>query len=162
MSMIQPSTKKTRYVRGFKFTGMRAAFLKKRLPDYLAAVSDHRLSRFWQRLFPDYWHTFPWRLPIDVDPHCSMPLDALTDEAKPSEWEWKYQLVERTQMKIRTYYLRQRLRRAGASNPSAAAAVAAAAETAAEAADASTAEAATDAADIITVANALLPAGSEL
>ncbi|KAJ7155745.1 hypothetical protein C8R46DRAFT_1041101 [Mycena filopes] len=58
-----------RRIRG-TFSGSRLEFLQDWLPRYFEAVDTHELPTFWPMLHAEYWTTFPWRLPIDVEPHC--------------------------------------------------------------------------------------------
>ncbi|KAJ7085999.1 hypothetical protein B0H15DRAFT_950596 [Mycena belliarum] len=159
--------KKTSAIPGYHFSPQRAVFLKARVGDYLTALGNGRTPRFWTETFHAYWRHFPWRLPIDEDPHCAMLIDGVNVDLKSTEWEWRYQVVERTQMKIRSYFFRQRIEN-GVTTPTAQAAGNAAAgqntvnPAVAGAEDAEAAEGtdAADAAEEMAVAHALLPAAS--
>ncbi|KAJ7726343.1 hypothetical protein B0H16DRAFT_1471393 [Mycena metata] len=64
----------------FRFTGQRAEFLRNHLYDFFTALKAGKLRRFWPDLFEKYWLHFPWRLPIDVDPHCAMDVRVRRNE----------------------------------------------------------------------------------
>ncbi|KAJ7606992.1 hypothetical protein DFH06DRAFT_1149726 [Mycena polygramma] len=57
--------------RGFRFQGQRLEFLEKKSAGFRPTSGPE----FWTALYTEYWHTFPWRLPRDMDPHCAMNLD---------------------------------------------------------------------------------------
>jgi hypothetical protein len=52
----------------FRFQGERRQFLESRVPEFVKDPLSNRRD-FWRQIFVEYWATFPWRLPIDVDPH---------------------------------------------------------------------------------------------
>ncbi|KAJ7691077.1 hypothetical protein B0H16DRAFT_1752381 [Mycena metata] len=59
------------------FSPERLMFLRGLLDDFYWAVAQGELSSFWATTFSTYWSVFPWRLPIHVDPHPMMTLDAI-------------------------------------------------------------------------------------
>ncbi|KAJ6467416.1 hypothetical protein C8R45DRAFT_1171850 [Mycena sanguinolenta] len=56
----------------FRFTGQRLAFLESFLDRFDTVCKENRYRPFWREIFKLYWHHFPWRLPIDNEPHCAI------------------------------------------------------------------------------------------
>ncbi|KAJ7069015.1 hypothetical protein B0H15DRAFT_946852 [Mycena belliarum] len=105
MSIVKSSSVKKRP--SFLFCGARATFLEGKIPYYHRAVRANTLDHFWTQLIAEYWETFPWRLPLDVEPIPGTSHRAST----VAEWEWQYQVSQRTESKIRAYYTHRRYRR---------------------------------------------------
>jgi hypothetical protein len=50
------------------FKGSRAQFLEQWADDYMEASRQKTLSKFWPRIFPQYWMNFSWQLALTEDP----------------------------------------------------------------------------------------------
>ncbi|KAJ7028793.1 hypothetical protein C8F04DRAFT_1265546 [Mycena alexandri] len=58
-----------------KFSPEREKFLRRHLEAFYTAGDNGIVRNFWPGLFTAYWDDFPWRLPVDVDPHPGMLVD---------------------------------------------------------------------------------------
>ncbi|KAJ7443316.1 hypothetical protein FB451DRAFT_1413802 [Mycena latifolia] len=94
--------------RQFGLQGQRADFLSSKINEFFESLRDHRLRKFWTKLYAQYWEIFPWRLPVDEEPHCAMLIDGVNCQLRVAEWEWRYQVITRTQTRIRTYFFHKR------------------------------------------------------
>lgn len=50
------------------FQGKRAEFLEGWAERYREDSRTKKTPDLWRALFPQYWHNFPWRLPLSQDP----------------------------------------------------------------------------------------------
>ncbi|KAF7349506.1 hypothetical protein MSAN_01741000 [Mycena sanguinolenta] len=64
------------------FAGARLEFLAARVNDFHMACNEGCTCSFWCNIFRKYWVNFPWRLPLDVEPHCGMDLSDPRGEAE--------------------------------------------------------------------------------
>jgi hypothetical protein len=62
------------------FKGSRAQFLEQWADDYMEASRQKTLSKFWPRIFPQYWMNFSWQLALTEDPAGPLFVD------KDPEW----------------------------------------------------------------------------
>ncbi|KAJ7430403.1 hypothetical protein FB451DRAFT_1199098 [Mycena latifolia] len=95
-----PARPKKKTTHQFSFQGQRAEFLSSRLNTFFASLDKSRLRQFWPVLFDEYWKLFPWRLPVDEEPHCAMLIDGVNCELRVNEWEWRHQIITRTETKL--------------------------------------------------------------
>ncbi|KAJ7715640.1 hypothetical protein B0H16DRAFT_1709752 [Mycena metata] len=93
----------------FKFQGERLVFLNQRLELFYDATARRDLHQFWVRLFAEYWHIFPWRLPIDEDPHCGMLTDSSTT-INHEDIDKKTAIILNTQMRVKGWFYHKRVR----------------------------------------------------
>ncbi|KAJ7720539.1 hypothetical protein B0H16DRAFT_1474371 [Mycena metata] len=95
--------KKTTREPTFRFQGERVVFLHQRLELFYDAVARNDLPNFWRNVFAQYWQLFPWRLPIDQDPHCAMLTDSSTSMTY-DDIDKKTAIILSTQMERYLYY----------------------------------------------------------
>lgn len=95
--------KKLNIPRGNKgnFRGSRLTFLEARIQKYILAVNSGLHKHFWNDLFADYWATFPWNLPLNVE-----PTEGMTPEEPKTEEEQKQKadILQRT-TKVRLFFV---------------------------------------------------------
>ncbi|KAJ7684858.1 hypothetical protein DFH06DRAFT_1118514 [Mycena polygramma] len=119
------------------FRGERKEFLNRHVDAFQTAADQRQLRVFWIGLFTEYWQNFPWRLPIDQEPHCGM---LMHDPETHEEVDIRTTIYIKTQARIKAFYFWHRLRiirraqRAASAAAAAASAAAAAASAAAAAA----------------------------
>ncbi|KAJ7938238.1 hypothetical protein B0H13DRAFT_2301800 [Mycena leptocephala] len=88
----------------FRFKGEHLAFLQSYIASFvMRPPGSHR--EFWVALFKEYWHTFPWRLAIDVDPHEGMNIDEPSTHA---ECDLKVVTFLTTEPRIKGYFYHMR------------------------------------------------------
>ncbi|KAJ7606995.1 hypothetical protein DFH06DRAFT_1149729 [Mycena polygramma] len=97
-------------VRPFRFTGKCLEFLAERIAYFHNALdAKHpRIARFWSTIFEEYWAAFPWRLPVDVDPHPAMDV---SQPGTHQEVDEKEVVVLQTQYRIKAFMFHQRMAR---------------------------------------------------
>lgn len=54
------------------FTGSRREFLNSYRDEYISLRGRSR-SKFWHKLYKEWWQTYPWRLPDDEEPPIDDP-----------------------------------------------------------------------------------------
>ncbi|KAJ6487272.1 hypothetical protein C8R47DRAFT_1071341 [Mycena vitilis] len=113
--------KKT-YAPPFRFEGARLEFLETYTEGFMehVAVEGALRRRFWPILLNDYWSRFPWRLPIDCEPHESMN-DPVPMDLPPTreEAEHRMAIIIGTESRIKCFYFHKRvmMRRQGLLSP---------------------------------------------
>ncbi|KAJ6472929.1 hypothetical protein C8R47DRAFT_1067216 [Mycena vitilis] len=142
------------------FRGERKEFLDRHIDAFQTATDQRQLRSFWIALFTEYWQNFPWRLPIDQEPHCGM---LMHNPESYEEVDLRTAIYIKTQARIKAFYFWHRLRairRARKAASAAAVAAAAAASAFAAAASASASAAAASASAAAASAAAAPPAAS--
>ncbi|KAJ7734407.1 hypothetical protein B0H16DRAFT_1731756 [Mycena metata] len=94
----------------FTFTGAREIFLRERTPAFFEAFTKGKLPEFWRGVFEDYWRYFPWRLPIDLDPHCAMDVDFPGERLSREDIDKRTAILITTQMRVKSWFFHKRLR----------------------------------------------------
>jgi hypothetical protein len=89
------------------FQGRRAEFLEQWSEDYIEASQHKKLSKFWPRIFPQYWINFPWQLTrteelvgplfLDKDPEWVAPVAATKEALSEVDDTRKSEVVVTTQ-----------------------------------------------------------------
>ncbi|KAJ7635990.1 hypothetical protein DFH06DRAFT_1139074 [Mycena polygramma] len=92
--------------KAFSFRGKRKEFLEGQVENFMAAHVARETPRFFKTLFAVYWENFPWRLPIDRDPHCGM---LMHDPETPAEVDLRTLTWITTQAKIKSFFWYHRL-----------------------------------------------------
>ncbi|KAF8171734.1 hypothetical protein K438DRAFT_1981886 [Mycena galopus ATCC 62051] len=109
----------------FRFRGKRLTFLEAYNDQFDSVCEEGRWRSFWREITHAYWLRFPWRLSMDLDPHCSM--DCSEPHGK-AEFNEMIAIRIATETRIKRYFFHQRhVRRRRATQLAAATAAAAAA-----------------------------------
>ncbi|KAJ7044205.1 hypothetical protein C8F04DRAFT_1250803 [Mycena alexandri] len=87
----------------------REIFLCQHLDEYCHAIDNGNASEFWPAFMTKYYHDFPWRLPIDVDPHCAMILDC--EPLTPRDIDVRTVVKLNTKKKLRAWFNHKRVLR---------------------------------------------------
>ncbi|KAJ6467405.1 hypothetical protein C8R45DRAFT_1106149 [Mycena sanguinolenta] len=96
----------------FRFRGEHLTFLELYNDEFDAVCDEGRWRTFWRHVFKAYWILFPWRLSMDLDPHCSMDFSEPRGEAELNQM---IAIRIATEGHIKRYFFHQRqvrLRRA--------------------------------------------------
>ncbi|KAJ7164819.1 hypothetical protein C8R43DRAFT_1122697 [Mycena crocata] len=95
----------------FKFKGARLVFLKNYTDYFAQAKAGNALPQFWDDICSAYWVEFPWRLPIDEEPHDGVPIDDPLVELSAAESSERRYTMTKTRIEIKTFFYRQSLAR---------------------------------------------------
>ena len=90
------------------FVGAREAFIDAHYNDFLKVHRGPRTSqaRFWEKFFEEYWATFHWSIPLDVDPKPDFVPPSEPEEPSEEYIQEKSETIERTKKvsKISAFY----------------------------------------------------------
>jgi hypothetical protein len=82
------------------FQGKHAAFLEGWAERYRDDSRNKNTQEFWRSLFSQYWHNFPWRLPLTEDPKGEIVIqtEGWTAPVKPREELTPEEEIEKTEL----------------------------------------------------------------